>query len=63
MTLPLGKPPIPRAISRPREPVEYTSIFASISFFPSIIMEPFPYDFSILLITDLSLFKFSFLSI
>ena len=37
--------------------------FLTKSFFPSIIMEPFPYDFSILLITDLSLFKFSFLSI
>ena len=42
MIRPFGKPPIPRAISRPIEPVETDSISITGLFCPNFIMEPFP---------------------
>ncbi|MNY43985.1 hypothetical protein D3C86_1789740 [compost metagenome] len=45
MIRPLGTPPMPNAISRPKEPVEIDSI-ASTVVSPNFIMAPLPYDFS-----------------
>ena len=46
MTRPRGMPPIPRAMSRERQPVEITAT-SSFSSAPSRMMEPLPYCFSI----------------
>ena len=46
-TLPLGRPPIPRATSRPIEPVEIDSKYLEASLSPSLITEPFPNCLSI----------------
>ena len=47
ITLPFGKPPIPKPISKPREPVGIDSISTTTPSVPSFIIEPLPNDFSI----------------
>src|SRR5437868_6284949 len=42
MTRPRGRPPMPRAISRPSEPVETTSTSATPSREPNFMIEPLP---------------------
>ncbi len=47
ITRPRGKPPTPRAISSPNDPVEMAGTSAGRSSVPSFMMAPFPYCFSI----------------
>src|SRR3990170_962781 len=49
VTRPLGIPPIPRAISKPKEPVEIAATLPAWEAIcsPSFIIEPRPKDFSI----------------
>ena len=42
MTRPRGRPPTPKAMSRPREPVGMVSISTACWFFPSRMIEPLP---------------------
>src|SRR3954447_23655984 len=42
MTRPLGRPPMPSAMSSPREPVEITSMSDAASREPSFMIEPLP---------------------
>ena len=46
-TRPLGTPPIPKATSKPREPVEMTSKLRTAPVSPKRITEPLPNCFSI----------------
>src|ERR1044072_2188735 len=62
MILPLGKPPIPSAISRPSEPVDITSM-GSEPFSPIIITDPLPKSFSILSMVRRSAFHLSALAV
>ena len=54
VTRPLGTPPIPRAISKPKEPVEIAATLPAWEAIcsPSFIIEPRPKDFSICSIAD-----------
>ena len=47
MTRPLARPPTPRAMSKPRDPVDTTWISWAISASPSRMIEPLPNCFSI----------------
>ncbi|MOA40908.1 hypothetical protein D3C78_1628260 [compost metagenome] len=58
MIRPFGNPPMPKAISNPKEPVEMASI-GSIAVSPNFIMVPLPYDFSSLSNVSCKAFSFS----
>src|SRR4051794_25815303 len=60
---PLGRPPMPSAMSRPSEPVETTSIsFSACCFAPMRMIEPLPNDRSIWLSAASSAFDLSILA-
>ncbi|MNN09691.1 hypothetical protein D3C81_1225830 [compost metagenome] len=62
MIRPFGTPPIPKAISRPKDPVEIASI-GSTAVSPNFIIEPFPKFFSNLSNVSCNAFNLSVLLI